>query len=44
VVEVYEQLTGRASDERQVPDARTGLLMNEGGVADAVTVSHVLEA
>jgi len=43
-VEVYEQLTGTATSERQVDDARTGLLINEGGVADAVTVSHVLEA
>ena len=41
-IEVYEQLTGTATDERQVPDADTGLLVNEGGVADAVTVSHVL--
>jgi acetyl-CoA acetyltransferase len=41
-VEVYEQLTETATPERQVPDARTGLLVNEGGVADAVTVAHVL--
>lgn len=42
-VEAHEQLTGRAGD-RQVEDATRALLMNEGGVADAVTVSHVLEA
>lgn len=41
-VEAYEQLTGRAGD-RQVEGAETGLLLNEGGVADAVTVGHVLE-
>jgi acetyl-CoA acetyltransferase len=43
VLEVHEQLTGRAGD-RQVPDAETALCLNEGGVADAVTVAHVLEA
>ena len=42
-VEAYEQLTGAAGD-RQVSGADTALVMNEGGVADAVTVSHVLEA
>lgn len=42
-VEAYEQLTNTAGD-RQVADADTALLLNEGGVADAVTVSHVLEA
>ena len=42
-IEVYEQLTGRAGD-RQVADAETGLLVNEGGVADAVTVAHLLTA
>ena len=42
-IEVYEQLTGQAGD-RQVADAETGLLVNEGGVADAVTVAHVLTA
>ncbi|MFB6108786.1 MAG: 3-ketoacyl-CoA thiolase [Haloplanus sp.] len=42
-VEAYEQLTGRAGD-RGVPGADTALLLNEGGVADAVTVSHVVEA
>jgi acetyl-CoA C-acetyltransferase/acetyl-CoA acyltransferase len=41
-VEGYEQLTGQAGD-RAVDDAEYALLMNEGGVADAVTVSHVLE-
>jgi len=41
-VEVYEQLTGTATPDRQVDDATTGLLINEGGVADAVTVAHVL--
>jgi acetyl-CoA acetyltransferase len=41
-VEVYEQLTGTATPERQVENATTGLLINEGGVADAVTVAHVL--
>ncbi len=43
-VEVYEQLTQTATPERQVEDATVGLLMNEGGVADAVTVAHVLTA
>lgn len=42
-VEGYEQLTDRAGD-RQVENSETGLLLNEGGVADAVTVAHVLEA
>jgi len=42
-VEAYEQLTGRAGD-RQVTDAETALLLNEGGVADAVTVAHTLTA
>jgi len=41
-VEVYEQLTGTATPDRQVDDATAGLLINEGGVADAVTVAHVL--
>jgi acetyl-CoA acetyltransferase len=41
-VEVYEQLTGTATPDRQVDDATTALLINEGGVADAVTVAHVL--
>ncbi|MFC6988917.1 hypothetical protein ACFQJD_09695 [Haloplanus sp. GCM10025708] len=41
-IEAYEQLTGQAGD-RQVDGADTALLMNEGGVADAVTVSHVVE-
>ncbi|AZH26932.1 thiolase C-terminal domain-containing protein [Haloplanus aerogenes] len=41
-VEAYEQLTGTATPERQVADATTALLINEGGVADAVTVAHVL--
>lgn len=40
--EAYEQLTDTATDERQVPDAEAALLVNEGGVADAVTVAHVL--
>jgi acetyl-CoA C-acetyltransferase/acetyl-CoA acyltransferase len=40
-IEAYEQLTGAAGD-RAVPGADTALLMNEGGVADAVTVAHVL--
>jgi acetyl-CoA C-acetyltransferase/acetyl-CoA acyltransferase len=39
--EAYEQLTGGAGD-RAVPGAETALLINEGGVADAVTVAHVL--
>lgn len=43
-IEVYEQLTGRATDARQVPDAETGLLINEGGIADACTTAHVLSA
>ncbi|WP_255191349.1 thiolase C-terminal domain-containing protein [Natronobeatus ordinarius] len=42
-IEAYEQLTGQAGD-RQVADAETGLLLNEGGVADAVTVAHLLTA
>ncbi|MFB6102916.1 MAG: 3-ketoacyl-CoA thiolase [Haloplanus sp.] len=41
-VEGYEQLTDTATTERQVDGATTGLLVNEGGVADAVTVAHVL--
>lgn len=41
-IEAYEQLTDTAADERQVPDAEAALLVNEGGVADAVTVAHVL--
>ena len=40
-VEGYEQLTGRAGD-RQVQDADTALLINEGGLADAHTAVHVL--
>ncbi|MXR52926.1 3-ketoacyl-CoA thiolase [Halovenus sp. WSH3] len=40
-LEAYEQLTGTAGD-RTITDAETALLLNEGGVADAVTVSHVL--
>ncbi|WP_394343982.1 thiolase C-terminal domain-containing protein, partial [Halalkalirubrum salinum] len=43
-VEAYEQLTGTATPERQVDGADTALLINEGGVADAVTVAHVLSA
>jgi acetyl-CoA C-acetyltransferase/acetyl-CoA acyltransferase len=42
-IEAYEQLTGAAGD-RAVPDAERALLLNEGGVADAVTVTHVLSA
>lgn len=42
-IEAYEQLTGTAG-ERTVPGAETALLLNEGGVADAVTVVHVLTA
>jgi acetyl-CoA C-acetyltransferase len=41
VVEVYDQLVGRAGD-RQVPDARTGLAHNVGGTGATVTV-HILE-
>ncbi|SHH15148.1 thiolase C-terminal domain-containing protein [Halobaculum gomorrense] len=40
-LEAYEQLTGAAGD-RAVEGADTALLLNEGGVADAVTVGHVL--
>ncbi len=40
-IEAYEQLTG-AAGERAVDDAETALLLNEGGVADAVTAAHVL--
>jgi len=43
-VEAFEQLSGTATTDRQVADARRSLLLNEGGVADAVTVAHVLEA
>ena len=42
-IEAYEQLTGTAG-ERTRPDAETALILNEGGVADAVTVAHVLTA
>ena len=42
-IEAYEQLTARARD-RQVADADTALLINEGGVADAHTVATVLTA
>ncbi len=42
-IEAYEQLTGEAGD-RAVSGAETALLINEGGVADAVTVAHVLTA
>jgi len=42
-IEAYEQLTGRAGD-RGVEGAERALCVNEGGVADAVTVAHVLEA
>ncbi|MFO7926660.1 MAG: thiolase C-terminal domain-containing protein [Halobacteriota archaeon] len=42
-IEAYEQLTGAAGD-RAVPDAERALILNEGGVADAVTVTHVLSA
>jgi acetyl-CoA acetyltransferase len=38
--EAYEQLTGRAGDRQR--DADVALLLNEGGVADAVTAGHVL--
>lgn len=41
VVEAHEQLTGTAG-ERQIPSAETALCLNEGGVADAVTVAHVI--
>ncbi|WP_380677376.1 thiolase C-terminal domain-containing protein [Salinigranum sp. GCM10025319] len=40
-LEAYEQLTGAAGD-RAVEGCETALLLNEGGVADAVTVGHVL--
>ena len=43
-VEAYEQLTASATPARQVDDADHALLINEGGVADAVTVAHVLSA
>ncbi|MFP4627020.1 MAG: thiolase C-terminal domain-containing protein [Natronomonas sp.] len=41
-IEAYEQLTGRAG-ERAVEGAETALVLNEGGVADAVTVAHVIQ-
>jgi acetyl-CoA C-acetyltransferase/acetyl-CoA acyltransferase len=40
-LEAYEQLTDAAGD-RGVEGAETALLLNEGGVADAVTVGHVV--
>lgn len=43
-IEAYEQLTGRATEERRVPDANAALLVNEGGTADAITTAHVLTA
>lgn len=43
-IEAYEQLTGRATSERQVTNADTALLVNEGGTADAITTAHVLKA
>jgi len=42
-VEAVEQLTGQAGD-RQVEGAETALLINEGGLADAATAAHLLEA
>jgi len=42
-IEAYEQLTGAAGD-RGPPAPERALLVNEGGVADAVTVAHVLSA
>ncbi|CAI49801.1 acetyl-CoA C-acyltransferase [Natronomonas pharaonis DSM 2160] len=42
-IEAYEQLTGQAPN-RGPPAPETALLLNEGGVADAVTVAHVLTA
>ncbi|WP_152041929.1 thiolase C-terminal domain-containing protein [Salinigranum salinum] len=39
--EAYDQLTGHAGD-RQVDGAGVALLVNEGGVADAVTAAHLL--
>jgi acetyl-CoA acetyltransferase len=38
--EAYAQLTGRAGDRQRPADV--ALLLNEGGVADAVTAAHVL--
>ena len=49
-VEAYEQLTGVAGERPGDPpegapsSPETALLLNEGGVADAVTVAHVLTA
>ena len=42
-IEAYEQLTG-AADGRGPAEAERALLINEGGVADAVTVAHVLSS
>ena len=42
-IEAYEQLTGAAGG-RALDGAEHALLLNEGGVADAVTVVHILSA
>ena len=42
-IEAYEQLTG-AADGRGPSNPERALLINEGGVADAVTVAHVLSS
>lgn len=42
-IEAYEQLTG-AAEGRGPDEAEYALLINEGGVADAVTVAHVLSS
>lgn len=42
IIELYEQLTNTAG-ARQVPDASCGLAINEGGIADSITTTHVLE-
>lgn len=43
-IEAYEQLTGHATKARQVSDATAGLIVNEGGTADAITTAHILTA
>ncbi len=42
VIEIVEQLMDTAGD-RQVPDATCGVAINEGGIADSITTTHVLE-
>lgn len=41
IIELVEQLTGDAGN-RQVPGASCGVAINEGGIADSITTTHVL--